>query len=221
MPGQVVCCDPDRAPGRTTDPARRGGRYRPGRGAIRHVVGRHRVRAAAQCQAARGTSAPRAAVDEPQGQVQQQLEAGESPRSAHSCPSDYLHKCSTTISQNHALVCIEDLRVRNLTTSATGTVELPGQHVRAKAGLNRAILDQGWFEFRRQLNYRLAWNGGWLIAVPPRNTSRTCPAAATSRRTTDGPGQRSPAWLAGSRSTLILSARSMYYGRGTPGSPVT
>uniref|UniRef100_UPI0026018755 RNA-guided endonuclease InsQ/TnpB family protein n=1 Tax=Acidiferrobacter sp. TaxID=1872107 RepID=UPI0026018755 len=36
-------------------------------------------------------------------------------------------------------------------------------------------LDQGWAEFRRQLDYKLAWNGGWLVAVPPQNTSRTCP----------------------------------------------
>jgi predicted RNA-binding Zn-ribbon protein involved in translation (DUF1610 family) len=25
-------------------------------------------------------------------------------------------------------------------------------------------------------DYKLAWAGGWLIAVPPQNTSRTCPA---------------------------------------------
>ncbi|HET98175.1 MAG TPA: transposase, partial [Desulfurivibrio alkaliphilus] len=37
------------------------------------------------------------------------------------------------------------------------------------------ILDQGWFEFRRQLDYKLAWKGGWLVVVPPQNTSRTCP----------------------------------------------
>ncbi|WKN23629.1 RNA-guided endonuclease InsQ/TnpB family protein [Azotobacter vinelandii] len=88
---------------------------------------------------------------------------------------DYLHKISTTISQNHAMVCIEDLPVRNLSRSAAGTTEVPGRNVRAKSGLNKAILDQGWFEFRRQLDYKLAWNGGWLVAVPPRNTSRTCP----------------------------------------------
>ena len=46
--------------------------------------------------------------------------------------------------------------------------------MRAKSGLNQSILDQGWFEFRRQLDYKLAWNGGHLIAVPPHNTSRTC-----------------------------------------------
>lgn len=88
---------------------------------------------------------------------------------------DYLHKCSTTISQNHAMVCIEDLQVRNMSKSAAGSIEKPGKQVRAKSGLNKSILDQGWFEFRRQLDYKLAWNGGWLIAVPPRNTSRTCP----------------------------------------------
>src|SRR5690606_36483676 len=32
-----------------------------------------------------------------------------------------------------------------------------------------------WFEFRRQLYYKLAWQGGWLVAVPPQNTSRSCP----------------------------------------------
>ncbi len=88
---------------------------------------------------------------------------------------DYLHKATTTISQNHAMVCIEDLQVRNMSKSAAGTTEQPGRNVRAKSGLNKSILDQGWFEFRRQLDYKLAWNGGHLIAAPPQNTSRTCP----------------------------------------------
>ena len=88
---------------------------------------------------------------------------------------DFLHKATTTISQNHAMVCIEDLQVRNMSGSAAGTTEKPGRNVRAKSGLNKSILDQGWFEFRRQLDYKLAWNGGWLVAVPPQYTSRTCP----------------------------------------------
>ena len=88
---------------------------------------------------------------------------------------DYLHKASTAISQNHAMVCIEDLQVRNMSKSAAGSTETPGKQVRAKAGLNRSILDQGWFEFRRQLQYKLSWNGGELILVPPQNTSRRCP----------------------------------------------
>jgi len=90
---------------------------------------------------------------------------------------DFLHKTSTAISQNHAIVCIEDLPVRNMSRSAAGTTEQPGRNVRAKSGLNKSILDQGWFEFRRQLDYKLAWNGGHLIAVPPQTTSRTCPCS--------------------------------------------
>ncbi len=101
--------------------------------------------------------------------------------------SDYLHKTTTTISQNHAMVCIEDLQVRNMSKSAVGSTDAPGRNVRAKSGLNKAILDQGWFEFRRQLDYKLAWSGGHLIAVPPQNTSRTCPCcghvSADNRRT--------------------------------------
>ncbi len=89
---------------------------------------------------------------------------------------DFLHKATTTISQNHAIVCVEDLQVRNMSKSAAGSSDSPGRNVRAKSGLNKSILDQGWFEFRRQLEYKQAWLGGEVLAVPPRNTSRTCPA---------------------------------------------
>ncbi len=89
---------------------------------------------------------------------------------------DFLQKASTVISKNHAIVCIEDLQVNNMSRSAAGNLESPGTNVRAKSGLNRAILDQGWAQFRGQLEYKLAWNGGRLIAVPAINTSRTCPA---------------------------------------------
>lgn len=61
---------------------------------------------------------------------------------------DFLHKTTTTISQNHALVCIEDLRVKNMSSSARGRREQPGKQVRQKAGLNRCIPDRGWAEFR-------------------------------------------------------------------------
>ena len=88
---------------------------------------------------------------------------------------DYLHKTTTTISQNHAMVCIEDLQVRNMSKSAKGNSEQHGKMVKQKSGLNRSILDQGWFEFRRQLEYKSAWNGGFVIAVPPQYTSQTCP----------------------------------------------
>jgi putative transposase len=91
---------------------------------------------------------------------------------------DFLHKTTAAITQNHVLVCIEDLQVGKMSRSAKGTVEQPGKRVSQKSGLNRAILDQGWGEFRRQLDYKMAWNGGMLLAVPPHHTSQTCPACS-------------------------------------------
>jgi putative transposase len=87
---------------------------------------------------------------------------------------DHLHKATNAISQNHAIVVIEDLKVRKMSTSAAASRAAPGRNVLAKAGPNRSILDQGWFEFRRQLEYKQGWLGGWVIPVPARNTSRTC-----------------------------------------------
>ena len=75
---------------------------------------------------------------------------------------NYLHQISSKISKNHAIVYVEDLKVANMSKSAN-------------TGLNRTILDQSWSEFRRQLEYKLAWKGGYLFAVPPQNTSRCCP----------------------------------------------
>jgi len=87
---------------------------------------------------------------------------------------DFLHKVSTAISKNHAVVYLEDLKVRNMSASARGTLDNPGKGVRQKAGLNKAILDQGWFEFRRQLAYKEQWLGGRVVAVPPQYTSQKC-----------------------------------------------
>ena len=62
---------------------------------------------------------------------------------------DYLHKVTTEISRKFGIVVIENLLVRNMTRSAKGTVEEPGHNVKAKSGLNKAILDQGWYELRK------------------------------------------------------------------------
>ena len=76
------------------------------------------------------------------------------------------------------LLLLEDLKVTNMSKSAAGTVDTPGRNVKAKSGLNKSILDQGWGEFRRQLEYKQAWLGGDVLAINPRNTSRTCPACS-------------------------------------------
>ncbi len=92
---------------------------------------------------------------------------------------DFCHKTSTRIAKSHGVVVLERLEVRNMVRSAAGTVERPGRNVRAKAGLNRSIMDQGWGIFRTFLAYKLAERGGRLVEVDPRNTSRTCAACGS------------------------------------------
>ena len=81
---------------------------------------------------------------------------------------NFLHKQTTTIAKNHGTVVVEALKVRNMVRSAKGAAAEPGKKVRQKAGLNRAILDQGWGAFRIMLAYKLAACGGKLIEVPAR-----------------------------------------------------
>ena len=88
---------------------------------------------------------------------------------------DYLHKVSTNISKNHAVVVLETLKVKSMTASARRTKENPGRLVFVKSRINKAILDQGWYEFRRMLEYKQVWRGGKVITVPQEGTSTTCP----------------------------------------------
>lgn len=88
---------------------------------------------------------------------------------------DYLHQASHQISKNHAIVVMEDLKVSNMSRSAKGDIDNPGRNVKAKSGLNKSILDQGWYSFRQQLAYKQTWRGGEVLLVNPKNTSITCP----------------------------------------------
>jgi putative transposase len=88
--------------------------------------------------------------------------------------ADWNHKLTAALANSHGLVAVEDLRVSSMARSAKGTVEQPGCNVRQKAGLNRSIADQGWFEIRRQLGYKTRRHGGVLVAVPAPGSSQTC-----------------------------------------------
>lgn len=87
---------------------------------------------------------------------------------------DFLHKESTKIASENQAVIMEDLKVSNMSKSAKGTLDNPGKNVNAKSGLNKSILDQGWYEFRRQIEYKLNWLGGKLILIKPQYTSQKC-----------------------------------------------
>lgn len=95
-------------------------------------------------------------------------------RKAASIRNDFLHKTSTQVSHNHALIVVEDLKIKNMTRSASGTLESPGRNVKAKSGLSKSILDQGWGEFKRQLEYKQHWANGMFLQVSPQYTSQRC-----------------------------------------------
>ena len=100
---------------------------------------------------------------------------------------DVLHKATTKFVDAHGLIAIEDLAVRRMTASAAGSIATPGKGVRQKAGLNRAILRNGWSMARRMLEYKCNWRGSMVVAVSPAYTSQTCNVceyvAAANRRT--------------------------------------
>ena len=61
---------------------------------------------------------------------------------------DRVHKVTAQISKNHAIVCLEKFQIRNMTRSSRGGVGSVDRNARRRSALNRAILQQNWFEFR-------------------------------------------------------------------------
>ena len=78
------------------------------------------------------------------------------------------------LEQNVDLLVIEDLRIPNMTKSARGNRQKPGRNVRAKSGLNREILRQGWGIIITMLKYKAERAGIRLVEVWPARSSQTC-----------------------------------------------
>lgn len=87
---------------------------------------------------------------------------------------DFAEQASTRLVRAHDVIAIEDLRVRQMMRSASGTLEQPGTRVAQKRGLNRAISRQAWSLLRRRIEEKAATCGVQVIAVNPRHTSQTC-----------------------------------------------
>jgi transposase len=84
---------------------------------------------------------------------------------------DWAEKASTDIARRFDKIRVEDLKIENMTRSARGTADHPGRNVRAKAGLNRAILRSGW----GLLVHRLADKAPERVEkINPVYTSQTC-----------------------------------------------
>ncbi|WP_063037784.1 RNA-guided endonuclease InsQ/TnpB family protein [Nocardia pseudovaccinii] len=92
--------------------------------------------------------------------------------------ADFCAWTAHRLTERNALVVLEDLRTRNMTRNAKGTVEQPGSNVKAKAGLNRSILGRGWWQLATALKGRAHYSGTTVVEVPARFTSQTCSACA-------------------------------------------
>ncbi|WP_443074640.1 zinc ribbon domain-containing protein [Streptomyces sp. NBC_01431] len=59
--------------------------------------------------------------------------------------------------------------------SAKGTADKPGRNVRQEAGLNKAVLDVGFGEINRQIEYKARWHAVTIARVPAFfPSSKTC-----------------------------------------------
>jgi putative transposase len=73
---------------------------------------------------------------------------------------DALHQVTTKLAQNHSEIVIEDLNVKGMSRNHK---------------LSSAILDGGFYEFRRQLTYKCDWYGSTLTVVDRfYPSSKTC-----------------------------------------------
>lgn len=85
---------------------------------------------------------------------------------------DWIHKTTTQIIKDYDIVCIEDLNVRGMTASARGKGR------KAKAGLNRKVLEQSFAEMRHCLEYKAHDCGGEVVAIdrffPSSKTCSSC-----------------------------------------------
>jgi putative transposase len=104
------------------------------------------------------------------------------------CRRDAAHKLSREIVDTYDFIALEDLRLTSMTRSAKGTVAEPGSNVRAKSGLNRALLDAGLGQLATLIREKAAHAARTVIGVNARYSSQTCAVCGhVAKENRDGP----------------------------------
>jgi excinuclease ABC subunit A len=88
--------------------------------------------------------------------------------------ADWIHKTTTQIARSYGTIVVEELNIGGMTRSARGTAACPGKNVKAKAGLNRAVLGMAWGRALLFLTYKAEAQGGQLVRVAAAYSSQTC-----------------------------------------------
>ena len=76
----------------------------------------------------------------------------------------FLHNLSNRLTQEFGQIAIEDFDIKKMSAH-------DGEW---KQDFNREMLSQGWFEFARQLEYKLTWRGGTALHVSAVNITKEC-----------------------------------------------
>jgi len=87
---------------------------------------------------------------------------------------EFIQKVTTQIVRSRGGIGVEDLKVKNMTGAASGTLEEPGNHVAQKAGLNRSILRSSPGKIIEVLKYKSEWNKRLFVKVRPQFSSLEC-----------------------------------------------
>jgi putative transposase len=95
---------------------------------------------------------------------------------------DFCRKSAHQLAHNNALVVLEKLPVRAMTSRARPVADptRPGQYLpnggSAKSRLNRAILSKGWYRLELALESAARYSGTQVVKVPAAFTSQRCSA---------------------------------------------
>ncbi|MEN3145708.1 transposase [Neorhizobium sp. IRAMC:178] len=93
------------------------------------------------------------------------------------------HVETARLARMFGVICLEALKIRNMTASARGTIDAPGTNVAQKRGLNRSIMEIGWYQFEQFLTYKIVAAGGEIRHVNAAYTSTTCSCCGLNEKT--------------------------------------
>jgi putative transposase len=92
---------------------------------------------------------------------------------------DFLHKESSKLVNTYGTIYFENLNISGMTRRPKPkqdetTKEYLPNGAAAKAGLNKSILDAGWYQFQQYCTYKAEEAGSSVVLVDPKNTSQRC-----------------------------------------------
>jgi len=102
---------------------------------------------------------------------------------------DFLHKQSRKLVNAYGTVVFEKLQTANITRRPKPkrddkTGEYLPNGATAKAGLNKSILDAGWYQFQQYCTYKAESAGRAVLFVSPNYTSQACSGCGQIRKKT-------------------------------------